>query len=74
MCSGERRFFVKLDAWSQSAPAGQAPASIEIGQTADQVVAALGPPGTIVKLGAKEIYVYKNLKITFLDGKVSEVQ
>ena len=62
-------------------PAGSAPtappaepATIGIGQTVDQVTAALGPPLTIVKLGTKEIYVYKDLKITFLNGRISEVE
>ena len=60
------------DSGSTAQPA--APATIGIGQTVAQVMAAIGPPVTIVKLGAKEIYVYKDLKITFLNGKVSEVQ
>lgn len=50
------------------------PVSIEIGQTIDQVVAILGQPEKTVKLGNKQIYVYKDLKITFIDGKVSDVQ
>jgi len=28
----------------------------------------------IVNLGAKKIYVYKDMKVTFKDGKVSDVQ
>ena len=28
----------------------------------------------IIDLGAKKTYVYKDLKITFTDGKVSDVQ
>ena len=48
--------------------------SIEVGQTTDQVKAALGDPQKIVKLGTKQIYVYKDLKITFTNGKVSDVQ
>ena len=59
---------------AQPAPAQPAPTTIELGQTTDQVVAALGPPSKIVKLGSKEIYVYKDLKVTFVDGKVSDVQ
>ena len=55
-------------------PAQQAPAAIAIGQTIDQVVAAWGQPQRIVNLGAKQIYLYKDAKITFLNGKVSEVQ
>jgi hypothetical protein len=38
------------------------------------VLAALGKPDKIVNLGAKQIYVYKDLKVTFLNGKVSDVQ
>jgi hypothetical protein len=38
------------------------------------VVSALGKPEKIVDLGAKQIYVYKDLKITLVNGKVSDVQ
>jgi hypothetical protein len=64
----------------QEQPAAQAPAqqadpqTIQLGQTTDQVQAALGKPDKDVKLGVKEIYVYKDLKVTFKDGKVSDVQ
>lgn len=50
------------------------PQQIEKGQTPDQVKAALGNPDKIVNLGTKQIYVYKDLKVTFLNGKVSDVQ
>jgi len=50
------------------------PQTIQLGQTTDEVVAALGQPDKIVNLGAKQIYVYKDLKVTFLKGKVSDVQ
>jgi hypothetical protein len=50
------------------------PQTIQLGQTSDQVLAALGQPEKIVNLGAKQIYVYKDLKITFLKGKVADVQ
>ncbi|HVO80409.1 MAG TPA: hypothetical protein VMT28_06750 [Terriglobales bacterium] len=56
-------------------PADAAPAeppTIEIGQTIDQVVNALGKPDKIVNLGAKKIYIYKDVKITFVNGKVTE--
>ena len=49
--------------------------TIEKGQTPDQVQAALGKPDKIVNLGTTMIYVYKDLaKVTFLNGKVSDVQ
>lgn len=50
------------------------PQQIEKGQTPDQVKAAIGPPDKIVNLGTKQIYVYKDIKVTFLNGKVSDVQ
>jgi hypothetical protein len=50
------------------------PQSIEKGMTPDQVEAALGQPDKKVNLGSKQIYVYKDLKVTFVNGKVSDVQ
>jgi hypothetical protein len=50
------------------------PQTIAIGQTTDQVQGSLGKPDKIVNLGAKQIWVYKDLKVTFLNGKVSDVQ
>jgi hypothetical protein len=57
----------------QQGPAPE-PQQIEKGQTPDQVKAALGNPEKIVNLGAKQIYIYKDLKVTFLNGKVADVQ
>jgi hypothetical protein len=67
------------DQGAQQQPAAQEqapaePASIDKGMTPDQVQAAMGKPDKIVNLGAKQIYVYKDLKVTFLNGKVSDVQ
>ncbi|MGA2648878.1 MAG: hypothetical protein ABSF28_00060 [Terracidiphilus sp.] len=56
-----------------AAPAAQ-PASIELGQTTDQVTAALGAPTRIANLGPKVIYYYSGMKVTFKEGKVSDVQ
>jgi hypothetical protein len=57
-----------------AAPAPAEPQTIQLGQTTDEVQAALGPPQKIVNLGPKQIYVYKDLKVTFLKGKVTDVQ
>jgi hypothetical protein len=51
-----------------------APSTIALGQTMDQVVGILGQPKNIVDLGAKKIYVYQDLKITFNNGQVSDVE
>ena len=62
----------------QAAPAEQAPpaqpASIDVGMTTDQVVAILGQPEKILNIGVKQIYVYKDLKVTFVKGKVTDAQ
>lgn len=51
------------------------PARIELGQTVPQVEEALNEqPKTIVKLQDKEIYVYTDMKITFVDGRVTDVK
>ena len=48
--------------------------TVELGQTPDQVKTALGAPEKVIKLGPKEVYVYKDMKVVFVDGKVSDVQ
>jgi hypothetical protein len=50
------------------------PPSIEKGMSVDDVEAAMGKPDKIITLGAKRIYYYKDMKVIFMDGKVSDVQ
>jgi hypothetical protein len=65
-------------AQAATAPVSPAPArrpvTVNLGQTVDQVVASMGQPTTKLNAGPKTIYVYKDLKITFIGGKVSDVQ
>lgn len=51
-----------------------APKTIELGQSRDVVVATLGQPSKDIKLGAKEILVYSDMKVTLIGGQVSDVQ
>ncbi|MGH9747297.1 MAG: hypothetical protein ACRD59_14465 [Candidatus Acidiferrales bacterium] len=76
------------DANQQQAPAGgdqnqqpaaeqqppAPPATVGIGQSPEEVTAILGQPEKIINLGAKQIYVYKDLKVTFVKGKVTDAQ
>ncbi len=48
--------------------------TVQLGQTPEEVKAILGAPDNIIKLGPKEMFVYKNIKVIFVDGKVSDVQ
>jgi hypothetical protein len=67
---------------SPAAPAGQAPApggptvtpTLAVGQTIADVTGAIGQPTRIVNLGAKQIYVFKDMKVTFTNGKVTDIQ
>lgn len=50
------------------------PPTVALGQTPEEVVAALGQPLKKAKIGTKEIYFYKDLKVSFLNGKVKDIQ
>ena len=50
------------------------PVTLSLGQTIAEVKAIQGEPQKIMDLGSKKIYVYKDVKITFMDGKVTDVQ
>ena len=58
---------------ADAAPA--APASVDLGQTIDQVQSTLGAPARVANLGSKVIYYYSGgMKVVFKDGKVTDVQ
>ena len=50
------------------------PKSIQIGQSPEEVQEIFGRPGKIIDLGSKLIYMYDDIKITFLEGKVADVE
>jgi hypothetical protein len=50
------------------------PKTITLGQTKDQVAATFGQPTKIVVLPTKEIDYYPDMKVTFVKGKVTDVQ
>jgi hypothetical protein len=50
------------------------PPSVTVGETRDEVIAAFGQPLKTAKIGVKEILSYKDMKVTLLHGKVSNVQ
>jgi hypothetical protein len=51
-----------------------APPTISVGQTVEEVTAALGAPTKVVDLGTKKIYVYEDFRVTFTGNKVTDVQ
>jgi len=50
------------------------PKTIAAGETKEQVVAILGQPQKVVSLGKKEIDYYPDMKVIFVQGKVTDVQ
>ena len=55
-------------------PKSQTPAArISIGMGMDEVMAALGQADKVADMGQRKIYFYKDLKVTFADGKVCEI-
>lgn len=50
------------------------PKTVSLGQTRDQVVAILGQPARIAKVGTKEIDYYADMKVIFVNGVVTDVQ
>lgn len=55
-------------------PTDTPPPTIAIGQTMDQVTAAFGAPLKVARLGAKVVFYYKDMKVTFTNGKVTDVE
>ena len=53
---------------------GAAAPTVTLGMTPEQVESVLGKPSKVVDLGSKKIFVYTDMKVTFVDGKVSDVQ
>ena len=61
----------------QAASDAAAPAAtktIALGQTKDQVLQNFGQPTKVVQLGAKEIDYYSDMKVTFTNNKVTNVE
>jgi hypothetical protein len=48
--------------------------TIRLGQTLEEVTAILGPPEKQILLGAKTIFVYRDVKVVFVEGKVADVE
>jgi hypothetical protein len=54
--------------------AAAAPKTIALKQTKEEVVANFGQPTKVVKLGTKEIDYYPDMKVTFVNNKVTDIQ
>ncbi len=48
--------------------------TIALGQTKDEVLQSFGQPTKVVQLGKKEIDYYSDMKVTFTNNKVTNVE
>ncbi|MBZ5728159.1 MAG: hypothetical protein LAP87_24635 [Acidobacteriia bacterium] len=55
-------------------PAAPATPAKIMGMTVDEVKAKFGEPEQIVEAGEKTIYKYKDIKVTFVKGKVADIE
>ena len=65
-----------ISAWFQTEKeaATASTKTVHLGQTPDEVTGILGVPTKKIDLGAKIVFVYKDIKVIFVDGKVADVQ
>ena len=55
-------------------PSSGRPFTLQLGQSMEEVVANMGPAVRVADMGQKKIYFYKDMKVTFVNGRVSDVQ
>jgi hypothetical protein len=77
--SGPRDSSATTAAAPAAAPAPPAPAKaptkkVTLGMTVEEAKAALGEPTDIADMGAKKIYVFGPMKLTFTNGKLTSAQ
>jgi uncharacterized protein YaiE (UPF0345 family) len=58
----------------QNASPPTQPVSINLGDSVDQVMAAMGQPILIADLDRKLVFLYPEVKVTFLEGRVADVK
>jgi hypothetical protein len=64
---------VKFEPIKEPPPPPPPQPKLEKGLTIDQVVSQLGQPVTTATVGDKQIYLFKEWKITFIGGKVADI-
>lgn len=60
--------------WFKTANEASESRTVKLGQSPTEVEAILGAPEKRIDLGPKKVYVYKDMKIVFVEGKVADVQ
>lgn len=71
---GEQAVLNDAPALDTGAPSDAQTPTVTLGMTMNQVRSLLGPPRRMVDLGEKRMFIYDDMKVVFMDGRVSDVQ
>src|SRR5438128_233979 len=63
-----------LSKWLKTESEASESSTVKLGQSPQEVEEILGKPDKRIDLGGKKVYVYKDMKIVFVNGQVSDVQ
>jgi hypothetical protein len=71
---GEQEVLKEAPALESGGNDAQQPPTVSLGMTPSEVQSMLGPPRRVVDLGQKKMFIYDDMKVIFMDGRVSDVQ
>lgn len=69
-----RQVLGDLDTWFGSENALRVAKAVRQGQTPEEVAAILGEPEKKILLGAKAVFIYSDMKLLFMDGKLVDME
>jgi hypothetical protein len=64
----------QLGSGGSGLPPAPDPKQLSIGMSENEVTGILGPPKSIANVGPKKMYVYADMKVTIVAGKVTNIQ
>jgi hypothetical protein len=69
-----RQVLDDIGAWFRTENAVQVSKTVQQGQTPEEVVDILGEPEKRILLGPKTVFIYKDMKLVFKDGKLVDME
>jgi hypothetical protein len=69
-----RQVLDDIGTWLSTENAVQVSKTVQQGQTPEEVAAILGEPEKKILLGAKTVFIYKDMKLIFMNGKLVDME
>jgi hypothetical protein len=66
--------WLKTEDEARNVSDGKATRTIQLGQTEDEVISIFGTPEKKILLGSKSVFIYRDVKVVFIDGKVADAE